>query len=75
MKSIAWQNTDPGDSRPQLGSPHELNKSIVKKLDIAMRTVEARRSKAMSKLGCLRLSDLIRFWILAEETLQPLVET
>lgn len=53
----------------------ELNKSIAKKLDIAMRTVEARRSKAMSKLGCLRLSDLIRFWILAEETLQPLVET
>lgn len=53
----------------------ELNKSIAKKLDIAMRTVEARRSKAMAKLGCLRLSDLIRFWILAKETPQSLVET
>jgi DNA-binding CsgD family transcriptional regulator len=41
----------------------ELNKSIAKKLNVAMRTVEARRSKAMEKLGVNRLSDLIRVWI------------
>jgi DNA-binding CsgD family transcriptional regulator len=45
----------------------ELNKSIAKKLDIAMRTVEARRSKAMTKLGTQRLTDLIRYWILVNE--------
>ena len=53
----------------------ELNKSIAKKLNIALRTVEARRSKAMAKLGCLRLSDLIRFWILAKESPELQMET
>jgi len=51
----------------QLVVDGELNKSIAKKLGIAMRTVEARRSKAMSKLGVSRLSDLVRFWIAVKE--------
>ena len=53
----------------------ELNKSIAKQLSIAMRTVEARRSKAMEKLGVRRLSDLIRVWILAMESSDSSDET
>ncbi|MCY2985649.1 MAG: LuxR C-terminal-related transcriptional regulator [Planctomycetota bacterium] len=45
----------------------ELNKSIAVKLDIAMRTVESRRSKAMSKMGVDRLADLVRIWFTAQE--------
>ena len=45
----------------------ELNKAIAKKLGVSMRTIEARRSKAMEKLGTNRLSDLIRYWILTME--------
>lgn len=44
----------------------ELNKSIAKKLDIAIRTVEARRSKAMSKLQVQRVTDLVRIWMAGE---------
>ena len=51
----------------------ELNKSIAKKLGVSMRTIEARRSKAMEKLGIVRLTDLIRYWILTMEP--PLRET
>ncbi len=51
----------------------ELNKSIAKKLGVSMRTIEARRSKAMEKLGIIRLTDLIRYWILTMEP--PLTET
>jgi len=54
----------------QLVVQGNLNKAIAKKLEVAMRTVEARRSKAMKKLGVQRLSDLVRFWILAQETPQ-----
>ncbi len=46
----------------------ELNKTIAKQLNVAMRTVEARRSKAMEKLGVNRLSDLVRVWITAMES-------
>ena len=53
----------------------ELNKSIAKKLDIAMRTVEARRSKAMAKLEAQRLTDLIRYWILVNESADGGLET
>lgn len=45
----------------------ELNKSIAVKLDIAIRTVESRRSKAMSKMGVDRLADLVRIWFTAQE--------
>ena len=45
----------------------ELNKSIAAKLDIAIRTVESRRSKAMSKMGVDRLADLVRIWSTAQE--------
>ncbi len=51
----------------------ELNKAIAKKLGVSMRTIEARRSKAMEKLGTNRLSDLIRYWILTMEP--PVTET
>lgn len=51
----------------------ELNKAIAKKLGVSMRTIEARRSKAMEKLGTNRLSNLIRYWILTMEP--PVTET
>lgn len=51
----------------------ELNKAIAKRLGVSMRTIEARRSKAMEKLGTNRLSDLIRYWILTMEP--PVTET
>lgn len=44
----------------------DLNKTIAAKLKIAMRTVEARRSKAMAKMGVTRLAELVRLWIAAE---------
>ena len=39
-----------------------LNKTIAKQLGIALRTVEARRSKAMSKLGGSTVPDLVKLW-------------
>ena len=39
-----------------------LNISIAVKLNIAMRTVEMRRSKAMHKLGVRSLSELVKMW-------------
>jgi DNA-binding CsgD family transcriptional regulator len=45
----------------------ELNKSIARKLEIAIRTVEARRSKAMSKLNVNRVADLVRLWLATEQ--------
>ena len=45
----------------------QLNKSIASNLKIAMRTVESRRSKAMSKMGVTRLAELVRIWIAATE--------
>ena len=48
----------------------ELNKSIAIKLEVAIRTVESRRSKAMAKMGVDRLADLVRIWFTAnDETL------
>jgi DNA-binding CsgD family transcriptional regulator len=45
----------------------QLNKAIASNLKIAMRTVESRRSKAMSKMGVTRLAELVRIWIAATE--------
>ncbi len=39
-----------------------LNKSIAKELGVSMRTVEARRSKSMKKLGVKSVSELIQVW-------------
>jgi DNA-binding CsgD family transcriptional regulator len=39
-----------------------LNKSIAKSLGLAMRTVELRRAKAMTKLGVSTLADLVKLW-------------
>ena len=39
-----------------------LNKSIAKSLGLAMRTVELRRAKAMTKLGVNTLADLVKLW-------------
>ena len=44
-----------------------LNKMIAKKLDIAMRTVESRRARAMTKMGVSRLADLVRIWLAVQE--------
>jgi DNA-binding CsgD family transcriptional regulator len=46
----------------------EMNKSIAEALGIAIRTVEARRSKAMAKMGAKRLPELVRMWIVAGGT-------
>ncbi|MEQ1824908.1 MAG: LuxR C-terminal-related transcriptional regulator [Pirellula sp.] len=40
----------------------EMNKKIAKQLGIALRTVESRRSRAMSKLGVKTVQDLVRLW-------------
>jgi DNA-binding CsgD family transcriptional regulator len=40
----------------------EMNKSIAKKLGIAMRTVEMRRARAMTKLGVNTVTDLVKLW-------------
>lgn len=40
----------------------QLNKTIAKKLGVAIRTVESRRSKAMSKLGVTTVPDLVKLW-------------
>jgi DNA-binding CsgD family transcriptional regulator len=46
----------------------EMNRAIATKLNIAIRTVEARRSKAMGKMGAKRLTELVRMWIAAGES-------
>ncbi len=45
----------------------EMNKSIAKHLNIAERTVEARRSKVMKKLNLRSLPDLVRFHLVVQE--------
>lgn len=40
----------------------DMNKTISKKLGIALRTVESRRSRAMSKLGVRTLPELVKLW-------------
>jgi DNA-binding CsgD family transcriptional regulator len=44
-----------------------MNKNIVKVLNIAQRTVEARRSAAMKKLGVRNVPELVRMYILIVE--------
>lgn len=45
----------------------EMNKTIAKKLQVAERTVEARRSKVMKKLGLRNVPDLVRFHLLVRQ--------
>ncbi len=45
----------------------DMNKTIAAKLDVAIRTVESRRSRAMSKMGVDRLADLVRICVRAQE--------
>ncbi|MEQ1825176.1 MAG: LuxR C-terminal-related transcriptional regulator [Pirellula sp.] len=46
----------------------EMNKSIALSLNVAIRTVEARRAKAMKKMGAKRLTELVRMWIAAKKS-------
>lgn len=57
--------TDRERSVVELVVKGEMNKSIANLLNIAVRTVEARRSKAMKKMGAKRLTELVRMWIAA----------
>ena len=41
-----------------------FNKKVARLLNVSMRTVESRRSKAMKKLGAITFSELVQFWIL-----------
>ena len=45
----------------------EMNKMIAKKLNIAERTVESRRSKVMKKLGLRSVPDLVRFHLVVQQ--------
>ncbi|MCU0721032.1 MAG: LuxR C-terminal-related transcriptional regulator [Pirellula sp.] len=45
----------------------DMNKTIAKKLAVAERTVEARRSKVMKKLGLKTVPDLVRFHLLVRQ--------
>jgi PAS domain S-box-containing protein len=42
-----------------------LNKRIARELEIAVRTVESRRSRAMQSLGVTNLPELVRLWLVA----------
>lgn len=44
-----------------------LNKSIAAKLNVAVRTVETRRSRMMLKLRVKSVPELVRFWLLVQE--------
>ncbi|WP_146677332.1 LuxR C-terminal-related transcriptional regulator [Pirellula sp. SH-Sr6A] len=41
----------------------QMNKRIASQLGVALRTIESRRSRAMSKLGVSSLSQLVQYWI------------
>ncbi|XZE32767.1 LuxR C-terminal-related transcriptional regulator [Pirellulaceae bacterium SH501] len=41
----------------------QMNKRIAAQLGVALRTIESRRSRAMSKLGVNSLSQLVQHWI------------
>ena len=45
----------------------DMNKTIAKKLGVAERTIEARRSKLMKKLGLKNVPDLVRFHLLVRQ--------
>ncbi len=45
----------------------EMNKMIAKKLNIAERTVESRRSKVMKKLNLRSVPDLVRFHLVVQQ--------
>lgn len=45
----------------------DMNKTIAKKLGVAERTIEARRSKVMKKLGLKNVPDLVRFHLLVRQ--------
>lgn len=45
----------------------DMNKVIARKLEIAERTVESRRSREMKKLGLESLPDLVRYHLLVQQ--------
>jgi DNA-binding NarL/FixJ family response regulator len=48
-----------------------MNKMIARKLNIAERTVEARRSKIMKKLDLNSVPDLVRFHLIVQHWITP----
>ena len=51
----------------QLVVDGHMNKAMAKMLGVAVRTIEARRARAMMKLQARTLPDLVKIWLLASE--------
>jgi PAS domain S-box-containing protein len=47
----------------QMACDGHMNKSMASLLNVAVRTIESRRSRAMIKLGAKSISDLVQVWL------------
>lgn len=65
-----WNKLTPSEIQVIEGvSQGHLNKTIAKNLSLSMRTVEARRSRMMKKLGITSVPELVRFHLLVKQAM------
>lgn len=65
-----WNRLTPSEIQVIEGvSQGHLNKTIAKNLSLSMRTVEARRSRMMKKLGITSVPELVRFHLLVKQAI------
>lgn len=66
-----WSKLTPAEIQVIEGvSQGHLNKTIAKNLSLSMRTVEARRSRMMKKLGISSVPELVRFHLLVKQAIE-----
>jgi DNA-binding CsgD family transcriptional regulator len=66
-----WNKLTPAEIQVIEGvSQGHLNKTIAKNLSLSMRTVEARRSRMMKKLGISSVPELVRFHLLVKQAIE-----
>lgn len=66
-----WNKLTPSEIQVIEGvSQGHLNKTIAKNLSLSMRTVEARRSRMMKKLGITSVPELVRFHLLVKQAIE-----
>jgi len=61
--ALAYKLTDNERYVVQAVVNGELNKNIAKRCNVTERTIESRRSRAMTKLGVKSLPELVRYWL------------
>jgi DNA-binding CsgD family transcriptional regulator len=65
-----WNKLTPSEIQVIEGvSQGHMNKTIAKNLSLSMRTVEARRSRMMKKLGITSVPELVRFHLLVKQAM------